>query len=527
MAEFQEIVLGRTERGKKTALLVTLIVATAYLVMYRGPAEGYWDTYISVPAALITGEVVDFRSQSGQATFSYELQQRLPDDLVAPQSFGIATKDQRIGAAVLAAPFFKSFGVFGFRLFHAFVAALAALLMFIFVQGLTGTRWAALVGALLLVFNPFVLSFQNLNANLATMTMVCALFVLLETSPLRPFVIGLLFGAMGGVRNMAVIYAPLLVVWVFLEAMANVQGKQFLRRIAGLKAAGFFVLGAFLAILPFTYWKEFAFGSPFAHPSQFPHFQGFRPTFEHSLVGLNFEFNGLLNFPFADHWIRTPHFPFPVFLMIPMVFIGAFGILLFGTGMLGVRPLSRERPRLAGYLIGWIAITCLFWAFQENWEELKMSFLFMALPPMVIFVAYGLRTLTAIGRLRNNLLTLGTIIVAITIFLKFSFYLEFPADDRWYQRFPKAAVNESGLNGLPDDKRLSPEFFLTRETEEERLAVKKRLTAICIFPCRYLPVDIVWPGAGALATEELTASTLSVTNVWDKIYAQQTRPQAP
>jgi len=521
MTDFEEIVVGHRDRGKKSALVLTLAVFVVFFALYRGPAEGYWDTYISVPAVLMAGEYVEFLDADGRQAYQYQLEHKLPHDLVRKDSFGIATKDQRIGAAVLAAPFAKLFKLFGFRLLFALVPALTALAFFCLVQRLTGRRWLAFLAAGALVLNPFVLSYQRMNANYTALLIVAALFLVLETNPLRPFVAGLLFGVMGGLRNMAIIYAPILLLWILFRGMEQTRGKPLARKLAGLRGVLLFVGGAFVAILPFMYWKEFAFGSPLAHPSQYPHFQGFRPTFSHSFLGMDFDFNGLLNYPFADSWLRTPHFPFPTFLMIPAVFLSGFGLLLSSFAFLGGSSLFRTNRKMAWYLLAWLAVSCLFWAFQENWEELKMSFLFLALPPFVVFMAFGLERLTIIGGLRRSAAAVLAISLIMVVLLKFSFYLEFPLDERWYQRFPKAATNESGLSGLPEHGRLDPEFFLTRETEDERLREKRRLTSICIFPCRYLPIEPQWDGLLGESASEMGTDTLKVQSVWDTIYAQQ------
>jgi hypothetical protein len=524
MPDFEEIVLGRPERGKKSALLVALIVFVVYFSLYRGPAEGYWDTYIAVPASLIAGEPVDFRNEDGEPAFAPSLHQSLPQDLVAPDSYGIATKDQRIGAAVLAAPFFRLFRVFGFRLLYALLPALAAMLFFSVVQGLTGRRWLGVFAGLTLVLNPFLLSYQSLNANFAALTLLVALLLVLETEPFRPVVAGLLLGALGGLRNMAVIFVPIFLVWVFLAGLERTPGKPLARRWGALKAVLLFGFGALLTILPITYWKEFAFGSPIAHPSQYPHFQGFRPTFEHAIMGLQFKFNGLLNYPFHTHWVRTPHFPYPVFLLLPMLFLSTLGIVGCGLGFVGFRPMVREHRRLTWLLLAWLFVGCLFWAFQENWEELKMSFLFLVMPPVFVFIAFGLGRFTAIGEFRTNLFTIVGFGIVAAIVLKFAFFLQFPADDRWYERFPKARDNVSQLDGLPPEKRLSPEFFLTRETDEERLELKKKLTTVCIFPCSHLPLRTDMATLGTTVKEELQTDRLTVRNVWDLIYAQQPPP---
>lgn len=524
MPRFEEIVLGKRERGKKSALIVAIVVFAVYGFLYKGPAEGYWDTYIAVPATLMAGTPVDFRDDNNQSIHKYSLDKVLPGDLIRKDSFGIATKDQRVGAGVLASPFYRLFRVFGFRLVFALVPALTALVFFSLVFGLTGRRWLALASSGLLVLNPFMLSFQRMNANFSALLLLTALLLIMETKPARPFFAGLLLGALGGVRNMGIIYAPIFVVWLYLGSSASIKGSPMVRRAAGIKAVALFGLGAFVAILPFLYWKQFAFGSPFAHPSQYPHFQGFRPTFEHTFMGMKFMFNGLLNYPFAADFIRTPHFAFPVFLLIPLVMLRTFGIVLIAAAVLGIPSALRQNRRLAHMMLAWLAVTYLFWAFQENWEELKMSFLMLQLPALVVFMAYGLQRLTSIGGLRHNVFALITVCALCAILLKFSFYLEFPTDKRWYVRFPKAAVNESKLDGLAQDRRLDPEFFLTFETEEERLAEKKKLSSLCLLPCSYLPLELDADSLTHLPAE-LNQQALPVYNVWDQIYAQSTGPE--
>jgi len=520
LSDFEEIVLGQREKGKKSAFAIALIVFAVYLFIYQGPAEGYWDTYIAVPAAVSAGVAVDFRGSDGEPAYEYGLAGTLPEDLVQKDTFGIATKDQRVGAAILAAPFFKLFRVFGFRLLYALIPALTALIFFSVVHRATTRRWLAFLAAGVLLLNPFMLSFQRMNANFTALLLLTTLFLVMETDPVRPFFAGLLLGVLGGVRNMGIIFAPIFLLWVYFSVSRDAPGKPLRKKAAGLRGALLFGAGAFVAILPFMLWKEFAFGSPFAHPSQYAHFQGFRPTFLHSIMGLEFRFNGLLNYPFIDSFVRTPHFSFPVFLLLPLVILRSFGMVLFALAFLGVSVAFNTDRKRAWYVLAWLVIGYFFWAFQENWEELKMSFLMLQLPPLVLLMAFGLQRLTAIGGVRRNVISLLAALILLTVGLKFCFYLEFPQDQRWYQRFPKAAVNASELDGLPPEKRLDPEFFLTRETDEERLAEKKRFTAMCLIPCAYLPLDTNADSWGTEVRHELDTRVLKVRNVWDTIYAQ-------
>jgi len=526
MGDFEEIHLGEREKGRKSGFVVAAITFVVYFGLFDGPAVGYWDTYIAVPASLVSGMSVDFRKQNGKPEYEYTLSGSLPEDLINKDAYGIATKDQRLAPAVVAAPFFRLFNVFGFRLFFALVPALTALIFFGLVHRVTGRRWLAVASAAILVMNPFVLSFERLNANFPAVLMISALFLLLETPPLRPFVAGLLLGALGAVRNEAVIFVPILLYWVYFKAFdAAVGSKTPVRRSAALKAAGLLVAGAAITIAPILYWKQYAFGSPFMHPSQYSHFEGFRPTFPHSLLGIHFDFNGLLNYPFIDTAIRTPHFPHPVFLLIPLVLLRSFGLLVSCLTLLGIGAAWRADRRRALCLLSWILLTFLLFAFQENWEELKMSFIMLMLPPLVVLAAHGATSLTQLSRFVPNVLGIATLAIFLAVFLKFSFHLEYPADSRWYQRFPKAAVNASRLDGLPRDERLDPEFFLTRETDEERLVEKQRLSEVCLLPCSYLPVDGDVEHMAERVKTEFASRRLSVSNVWNLIYAQQSRPR--
>jgi len=520
MSDFVEIVLGKTERGRKSSLVVFWLVLAVYAWNYRGPAEGYWDTYIAVPAALIAGDPVDFRTADGKAAFNYELSGKLPDDLVRKDAYGIATKDQRLGPAVVASPFYKFFRLFGFRFFYALIPALTALAFFCFLHRLTTKRLLSGLAAVLLVLNPFLLSYQRLNPNFIGLFLVAVMFLVIEEEPFRPFLAGLLCGAFGGIRNEGIIYAPILLFWVAHRGADASAGSVGERRRASWKSVAWFVAGGLVTIAPFLYWKQFAFGSPFMHPSQYAHFEGFRPTFPHSFLGIEFQFNGLLNVPFYREWVRTPHFPYPVFLMIPMVALTTFGLLLNGLAVLGVRPLVVERKRLAAVMLAWLVVTWLFWGFQENWEELKMSFLFMGLPPLLVLMVFGAARMAVIGRLKANLGAYAAFLLVAVVLLKFAHYMDFPVDDRWYDRFPKARVNSTALPGLPDDRRLDPEFFLTREDNAEHERQKARFSNVCLLPCSYLPVQRKWEWLGGDPAAEMSQRRLTVHQVWEIIYAQ-------
>ena len=93
-----------------------------------------------------------------------------------------------------------------------------------------------------------------------------------------------------------------------------------------------------------------------------------------------------------------------------------------------------------------------------------------------------------------------------------------PADPRWYQRFPHAARNESGLAELPESLRKDWQFFYTQETPAEIDRERAEMTAIDPLPAMYRPVH--WPDADVLerVADEPFRRDLRTLAVWSYIY---------
>ena len=72
---------------------------------YEGPATGYWDSYIAAPALLMLNRTVDFTDTTGESLYTYTLPGSLPENLVDESTYGVASKDQRLGSAIMFAPF--------------------------------------------------------------------------------------------------------------------------------------------------------------------------------------------------------------------------------------------------------------------------------------------------------------------------------------------------------------------------------------------------------------------------------------
>ncbi len=380
---------------RRAGLAALLIGFGVSFLTYRGPFTGYWDTYIAVPAALLTGDAVEYVDEAGTPLYRARAPERLPRDLVQPDTFGLATNDQGLGGGVHYSLPFLALGRAGLRFGHALGLTLTAGLIWLAARRLllemrrgaggssslgAGEEWVALAAGLLVAWNPMTLALATLNAGLPSMLLIALLF-LLFLHPDRPwFVAGIAFGVLGGIRDMSILFIPAVAFWLLSDE----------RR---WRAWTLFGAGALLGILPILVWKDFAFGSPLADPTQFADHRGFRPFFPHRILGHEFLFNGLLNFPFHEQWVRTPHFPFPTVVTLPLVFVRCFGTVLCAAALVGAGRLLRLRPRIGTFTALWFVLFFLFLAPQENWEELKGSTIVLMFVPWGLWIACGLQGL--------------------------------------------------------------------------------------------------------------------------------------
>ncbi|MFH1464522.1 MAG: hypothetical protein ABIO70_09050 [Pseudomonadota bacterium] len=501
-----------TRRHRWTFGLLTLALALFSLARFDGPARGYWDTYITVPAMFMTGHAVDLRRMDGTPRFFYQLRGRLPDDTYdpTPGSYGIASKDQRIGTAIAFAAPFSLLNLSAFRVGYALTWVVAFGFGFVALRRLLGGFSWPLAGALVLVLNPFSLYLDRLNGNLFGLAGLTFLWVLATEERPRWWLVGLVYGVLGGIRNEAIVLGPVMLALLW-------QGSGGRRRaFAGHLAA--FTAAAFAAILPVLVWNDFAYGQPIIHPSQVAHLEGFRPTFPHTFLGHTFAFNGLLNWPFHDHWVRTPHFAFPTVMLWPLLTIRVLGVGLAALGLIGVVALVHARRFEGWALLAWYLLVFALFVPQENWEELKQTFMALHLLPLAAFVAAGLAWLAAGVRQPRRWGLVAAVAAAIAAAVWGAGAVDLPADERWYVRFPHAGRNDSGLDALPERLRKDWHFFYTHETEAEIAAERQKLATPHLLPRLYRPFTAPPADLARRLVGEPTTDTLQTLAIWSYIY---------
>jgi hypothetical protein len=495
------------------ATAFTLVFA---LFRFDGPAKGYWDTYITAPAMFMNQQPVQFVLKDGEPAFNPQLKGVLPDDLVDKADFGIITKDQRIGGGITASQTYALFGQFGFRLLFALsIALMVPLTVLVWREVMPGRDWAGLLGGLALAWNPYMLNVDRLNANGFCMSLILLMLYLLLRKGTPLWLIGVTFGVLAGIRNEAVCFVPAVMYWYLRRGDSE---HTFPVRFGRLVWVGTLTV---VALSPILYWKWYAFGHPLMHPSQYDHFQGFRPNFPHSFFGNKFEFNGLFNWPLHTDLVRTPHWGYPTYFLFPLVTVRAMGVLLSGLMLYGIGVLFKTRRPILIFLLAMMAPVYVLFGPQENWEEVKMTFMLLAWPPLGIFIAAGASGLApkAPGFGKRAGIALGLALL-VFVSVKALGSVEVPQDERWYVRFPNGdkTKNPAAQEGLAETERNDWVYFQSYETESEIARERGKLTAGLPWPAQYLPLDWDFGREWTEMNDEVGKRELVVLEIWGYIY---------
>ncbi|NLH48951.1 MAG: hypothetical protein GX444_10150 [Myxococcales bacterium] len=481
--------------------LLAGLIFIFYFLQFAGAGLDYWDTYIVAPATFIAGRPGVFVDEQGQPRYGYHLRGSLPRDLIDRAAYNIVSKDQRIGAGVTFAAPYRVFGMLGFRLFYAAFGALAFLLSVMAGRLLFDREaWAVMLG-LLVAVNPFMLLMDRLNANFISVPILIGLLALLLAERPRWGIIGLVYGALGGIRNEAIVLAPALLV-LLLATRESRRGLPF------------FTAGALASIAPYLAWNRYAFGRMLIHASQFADFDGWRPVFPHRFFGWRFDLNGLFNWPFYDHLVRTPHYPFPTYLTLPLTLVLCFGTVLTAFFLTGLWAQWRRDRRWWAFHALWLFFALGLFLFQENWEEPKTTFGALAIVPLAVLMTRGLEWLGEHRRSGRHWLAVALLTIALTGLVRLAAGMQTPVDERWYVRFPKAKIEAAQIGCLADEQRREWMFFHTDECPAELREQRAKLTRGNPLPRLYYPVRLRWPDLAA----EWGHYEPPIFDVWDRIY---------
>ena len=181
----------------------------------------------------------------------------------------------------------------------------------------------------------------------------------------------------------------------------------------------------------------------------------------------------LLNYPFHEFLVRTPHAPYPAMLLLPLLMLKTLGLISVSLAIWGLRPAWKERRRETVMHLTWCLVTYGFWAFLENWHPGREAILMVLLPSMLFFVACALKALTTITGTRHLIPRVVVISLLVAGLTRLCFYLDFPSDPRWYDSHRTAP-------GVQAAGPVSMSAF--REPPEEYFRARQDMTSLSLLP---------------------------------------------
>ena len=286
---------------------------------------------------------------------------------------------QRLGTTAVIAPIVALFDVWGFRLIYALLPALCLLFGFRLARTLDIAERPALAAAALAILNPYVLKIVILDENVMAFcfaTVSLALLLEHRRSDARdPWALlalsGVAFGAALGIRHIDLAFG-----FAALVLMGR-HPKHWL--IWGGVALVF--------AAPCAFHHHFTYGSVLRHE----HFvDEVFLSVPHRFLWWDFQYTGLLNWPFAEAVVRTPYNPYPTGLYYPLNTVAHLGTGLAAVALIGFVQLIRERRRLLLALMAWIVPQYALLAVLENWmDPNKMGIIITLFPALVVTLALG------------------------------------------------------------------------------------------------------------------------------------------
>ncbi len=329
-------------------------------------------------------------------------------------------QDARLGNTGVLAGFVALFGQLGFRILYGVCGVLLAL------SGWSlgwlcyrKSLWAWLA-LLLLPLNPSVAGIPLLDENLLTLSFAGTGLALLLNRP-RWFAAGAMIGLAVTMRHVMILAFPatLFVAW------ASAHRWKALKRYIG---------AFFLFTLPENVHHLVApdIGSLLRFESN-PQY----PAFPYKILGMDLEWNGLLNWPFHETIVRTPGNPFPTFVRWPLYLADHLGLVLFSLLLIGFVAIWRHprgRSLALFWLLWWLPVQ-LSLAVQEAWDvPNKMGVIVIVFASFVAWIVYGAGWVK--DRPLPGLVALGVAVVLGIGAAEGIRTWRPPVDDRYYTVYP-------------------------------------------------------------------------------------------
>ncbi len=450
-------------RKKCWVLLLFVLVSLLFFVRYDFTASGGWtDGCLNHATDKLIGAheniIVDGRIYGDRMPHLFPTSEKVLENLYKNNKSII--EDQRLGSPAFISIFAVLFHFLGFRVLYAILILLIVSFSYLQFRLLFKKEALSICGAVFVVLNPFVLSFPFVIEGLIALFLLAfGVYSMMKYD--SKLLAGLIFGLLYGVRDIAILFLPAMLFWIGIKNYKKVL---------------IFIIGFLIAAAPYFYWHWFAFGSFFVTESMTENL-----LVQHNILGLPFNYPGLLNFPFYEKIVRTPFIPYPVFLLIPLFLTAHFGLIFIAISIVGISSFYRQNKKVLVFSLILLIPFMLFLSAQENWiEDAKLSYLLL---PVSLLMLYPIAFFNEVSQRKHQKKLIVASLVALIglfLFLTYAKSLDFPNDPRIYYNHPdleteiKAIINYekevyAGISLLPSYSLANKHSNLIREGQFHEL----------------------------------------------------------
>ncbi len=296
---------------------------------------------------------------------------------------------QRMGPSVFVSGFLSLFGFPGLRILHAVFGLLTAWFGWHLGLSLFNRTGPAVLLSMLVALNPYALSIPLLDENIMGLALGTVMFFLMFQKPTQWIFVGAFLGLFLGIRHVGLLSVPavLYVAWRSVEVehyksplVHDMFGKGRTANLSILLLSLLFFCIPWIFIHTAGYLRGKDVYEAFVS----------MPALPHSFLGFDFQFNGLLSWPFVDSPVRSPYNGFPTLLSFPLTIMKSWGLVLMAFLPIGLIRGRRRNPVVATSSALWLLPQMAMLMVMANWvQPNKMGVFLTFSQPIALGITAG------------------------------------------------------------------------------------------------------------------------------------------
>lgn len=302
------------------------------------------------------------------------------------------------------------FNLIGFRLHYCLIMILVSAMFFYLINRIVRSEFLSYLSLLLINLNLInTIEYTSVNINFFAMLISILILYLLSKFNLKRIdviLLGVLFGLLGSLRSIAILFAPAFLIYFFFKGKKNLL---------------YFLISSFLAIIPVLVMNQLIYGNPFYNPAV----NLFSPI-EHSMAGISFTFPKLLNYPFYHSLVRPIDLPFPFVVYIFLSLLNSFGILLISFILFSF---TKFRKSLIGFSLISSIVFLFFLSMISYWEDGMLTLLMIILPCIILLLIVGFKNFFEQYN-HKKLVLFFIFVISLLIISNLIANLDYPEDGR-------------------------------------------------------------------------------------------------